>query len=416
MTGAVVAVVFFLTIGLAVSRLVGPVQPWLAGAGFAGFILYVSAFLRLPLRAVAVALFVASVLTLIVLRRRVEQPRLKYPVLPTVMTAVAAIALAVIALIVPLNDYDGRAFWLLKAKAIAHEGRVDGPFFQGASWNPRNEYPLLVPFVAAVPMLAAGELDERHSRLVFVMFAVAMALEIRRRFALRGAPAVGAWCAALLLWLPQIATDPDGSALSGYSDIALAAFTACAFFELIDATSPLRFGMWTSFVLLTKSEGLPLSFLLLLAGARVFRRNLGVLLVFYAPALMLLTIWRSWIPASDEIPFATLIFRLPQHWPELASSLGGFGEQFVALRDWGLLWVGVIAAFLMLLFRRQYRGAALAGAVVAPMIFLYASVFAVTGISMEALTGNIAPRLLTHLLGPALYVLGEASALLSRNR
>src|SRR5438270_6366875 len=41
--------------------------------------------------------------------------------LPTILICIPLLALAFAAAITPLNDFDGRAFWALKAKGIAHE-------------------------------------------------------------------------------------------------------------------------------------------------------------------------------------------------------------------------------------------------------------------------------------------------------
>ena len=165
MTGGALTVVLFTLAGAAIGRLVGPVQVWLAGAGATGLILYTAAVLHAPLLATVVVVVVASLACVVARRRTGHTPRVRYPVLPTVLLAIPALTLLVVSAVTPLNDYDGRAFWLLKAKAIANEGQIDGPFFQGStSVNPRNEYPLLVPLDGAVLMMAAGELDERHAR------------------------------------------------------------------------------------------------------------------------------------------------------------------------------------------------------------------------------------------------------------
>ncbi|HVR39629.1 MAG TPA: hypothetical protein VMU84_11080 [Thermoanaerobaculia bacterium] len=296
----------------------------------------------------------------------------------------------------------GDVDFTLYPSGLTKRWHVDGPFFLGkAGSNPRNEYPLLVPIDAAVLMVSANDLDDRNVRWLYVMFAAAFAFELARRY--------GAWYGALLLVLPQIAIEGEGGLLSAYSDIPLGAFIACAFFELIDGESPLRFGMWTSFALLTKSEGLPLTMLLMLAGAFVFRRRVALAFTTYVPALITLLMWRARISLSDENDFATLIFALPEHLARFLASLGAMAGQFIAFRDWGLFWLVVLVAAILLARRREWRPLALAGFVIIPMMILYAAIFAVTDWDMRVLTGNLAPRLMTHLLGPAFVLLARVT-------
>src|SRR6185295_10630769 len=82
----------------------------------------------------------------------------------------------------PLTDFDGRVFWVLKAKAIAHEQSIDGPFFRGEStFSPRNRYPLLIPLDAAAVMGLARELDDKQVRGLYALTFLALLLVIRRR-------------------------------------------------------------------------------------------------------------------------------------------------------------------------------------------------------------------------------------------
>src|SRR5687767_9405045 len=263
MTGLLFTLVWFPLIGLAVSRLAGRVNLFLAGAGVNGLLLFIAGALHVPLIPTLAVLGLASVAIVIFRKpRRAESPPLHFA---DVVLWISAAALLFVTAITPLADYDGRAFWLLKAKAIAHERSIDGPFFHGkTSLSPRNEYPLLVPLDAATVMIAARDLDDRHVRWLYAMFAIALAFEVRRR--------IGPWYGALLLWLPQIMVHPEGSAITAYSDIALAAFVACAIFELADGSpDPLRFGLWVAFASLTKNEGLPFALTLLVIGVVVFR-------------------------------------------------------------------------------------------------------------------------------------------------
>jgi hypothetical protein len=402
-------ILFFPLVGLAVSRLTGGANVLLAGTGAAGFVLFVAAVWHVPLLAAILALAVLALAVALrsALRSAGFQPAATPASSRQPLAILAFVPLFALAAILPLSDYDGRAFWLLKAKAIAHEGAIDGPFFRGeTSYNPRNEYPLLVPLDAAAAMIVARDLDDRHTRWLYVLFAAGFALELYRRGG-------GAWSAAIFLCLPQVLTEPDGGVFSGYSDIALGAFVAAAFFELAERRSPLLLGLFASFAILTKNEGLPLALLLLGIGAFVFRARVAVALAPVAIAVAHLFVWRSRIARSDEEDFARTILSLPQHLDRFAASLGGLLANVAALRDWGLFLVAVTIAAIVLAMRRRWRPLTLAGALIAPMLLLYAAVYAVSPWEQDGLTEHLAPRVLTHLLGPAFFLW---NAMLDRSR
>jgi hypothetical protein len=374
----IVTILFFPLAGLAVSRLTGGANVLLAGTGAAGFLLFVAAVWHVPLLAAIIGIAIlALALALRSARRSAgSQPAATPASSRQPLAILAFVPLFALAAILPLSDYDGRAFWLLKAKAIAHEGAIDGPFFRGeTSYHPRNEYPLLVPLDAAVTMIVARDLDDQHTRWLYVLFAAGFALELCRRGG-------GAWSAAIFLCLPQVLTEPDGGVFSGYSDIALGAFVAAAFFELAERRSPLLLGI----------------------GAFVFRARIAVALAPVVIALAHLFVWRSRIARSDEEDFARTILSLPQHLDRFAASLGGLLSNAAALRDWGLFLVAVAIAAIVLAAQKRWRPLALAGALIVPMLLLYAAVYAVSPWELRGLTEHLAPRVLTHLLGPAFFL------------
>ncbi len=408
MIGWLFTLVAFPLVGAAVRRVAGPVQYYLAGAGITGAFVFVASVAGAPIWLAALLLAFATVAVLVVTPRpRTEGPRFYAP---DALLALFALWLLTVTTIVPLDDYDGRAFWLLKAKAIAHEQRVDGPFFQQkTSPSPRNQYPLLVPIDAALTMMAGRSLDEWNARVLYACFGIAFALEIRRRIALQFSPRLGAWCGAALLSLPVVLSRSSGAASAG-SDVALGAFAAAAFFDIAAKGSPARTGMWLSFVALTKSEGLPLAFLLLVVAGFIYRKRIVLAAVPLAVSTTALLVWRTRIQRSDENPFAAMVFRLPDHLDRFRNFLVGFAEQPLELRTWGVIWIAFIIAAVALVLRKQLRPLALSTAVIAPMIVLYAAVVAVTDWPPDIIVG-LAPRLLTQLLGPAFYVIAAALSL-----
>ena len=395
MTGLLFTIAFFPLVGWAVSR----TNPYLAGTGITGLALFVTMVWHVPMAVTLIALAVTA-LSVIVLRpaaRDVAGPAgVTHPLSADIALGIAVVLLLSAAAILPLSDYDGRAFWLIKAKAIAHEGSIDGPFFHGlTAANPRNEYPLLVPLDAAAIFTVARDLDDRHTRWLFALFAVAFALEIRGR--------LGGWFGAAFLWLPQILLDSaNGGALSAYCDIALGAFVACAFFELVENGPPLPFGFWVACAALTKNEGLPLAILLLIAGAFVFRKRIVVALALPLVAIGHLFLWRARIERSDEQNFARTLLDIPSQLERFGGALARLLADFANVRDWGLVLLMIAVA---VFFAR--RGRLLAAAIIVPMFALYAGAVAVSGWDVETMNA-LAPRVLTHLLGPLFWLLRDA--------
>jgi hypothetical protein len=387
MIGLLVTVVLLPLVGAAVSRLTGRVQPFLAGAGVVGVLLFVLNLMHVPL--IAVVALIAVIALFGIVKPKIEMPN---PIL-----VAAGAWLLIVTAVVPLDDYDGRAFWLLKAKAIAHERQVDGPFFQQrTSASPRNQYPLLLPADAAVLMLADRELDDRHVRWLYACLAIAFALEVGRR--------LGPWFGAALLCLPEIFR----AAQTAGSDVALGAFVAAAFFVIVKGEKPIQLGLWLSCAVLTKSEGLPLALLLLGVGAFVFRMRIIIAAAPLAASTAALWFWRARVAErSDEAHFTKLVFDWRAHLVSLRGTLAAFAEQAIAFRNWGVLWIAFLAAIVVLIVCRKWRDLALSAAVVVPMIALYAVVIAVTDFELARMDG-LARRLLTHLLGPAFYAIAAA--------
>jgi hypothetical protein len=399
LTSVLFTLVWFPLIGLAVSRLAGRMNLFLAGAGVNGLVLFVAGVLHVPLLPVLICLGIATLLVL-VLKRGAPRTWQK-PVPADIVLGVAIVFLLAVSAVTPLTDFDGRAFWLLKAKAIAHELRVDGPFFHGqTTYAPRNEYPLLVPLDAATVMIAARELDERHVRWLYALFAVALALEVRSR--------IGPWYGALVLWLPRMMIADEGGALSAYADIALAAFVACAFFELAeDHPDPFRLGLWLSFVVLTKNEGVPFALILLALGAIVLRARVILAALPTSVTIATLFFWRSRIEPTDDNRY--FYAEIPERVNRIGDVLLNFGRHVLAFDDWGVFWIAVVIAGALLAWRRNWRPLWIAGAAIVPMVTLYLIMYLASDWITVDLVHATAPRLLIHFIGPGMYLVGYAS-------
>jgi hypothetical protein len=398
-TNALAVLAFFL-VGAAAARLVGNTSSYLLGLGVVGSVLYVTMLMHVP-PPWTLAVMVAGSILVLAIRRAPPEPHHDWSVAPIVVTLAPIAVLLFVTLITPLNDYDGRAFWVLKAKAIGHERQIDGPFFQGeVMFGPRNEYPLLMSLDAAAVMMVARDIDDRHIRWLYVFMLAALAFHARRW--------VGVWPAALIPWIPQFSVEPEGSALSAYSDLPLAAFAACAVFELIGGASALRFGLWIAFMVLTKNEGLALAVILLIPAVFRFRRQVVRSFVPFAIAVATLLLWRSLIPAGDASSsenFATNLQLLPQHIDRLPLALGGYLRRAADFEAWGLLWFAVAVAAIVLLWRRDWKTLAVPAYVILAASALYIAIYTATNWVMYDLINASADRLLMHLIAPALVLM-----------
>lgn len=429
MIGLVVTLVLFPLAGWSIGRRsIG--EAFLFGAGLIGALLFLAGVVHVPL-VVALGLigvWCAGSGLWELMRRSTRQPN-PYPLLPTILLCIPLIALTFVTAITPLSDFDGRAFWVLKAKGIAHERAIDGPFFRGATLDPRNHYPILIPLDGAVILGIAHDSDDRQLRWLYLGLLAAFAILVRERIGRLVSPAAGAWCAALLVWIPQFAVEPEGGAISAYSDIALAAFAAGAFFELVEEVfrprdretaqsrdrAAIRFGLWLAFLVLTKSEGLPFALVLLIIGAFVFRKRILVPAVTTVIAAMALVVWRARIPAGDEEDILRTLPTVFGKLHHLGEALAAFPAHMFLFPRWGLFWIAVVAAA-VLAWRIDRRVARVAISAIIAMLAVYAGVYVATEWIVSDLVAVTADRLLMHVIAPSLLLLALASSPAQRTK
>jgi hypothetical protein len=392
-------------------------EAYLLGVGVIGATMFVAGVMHVPLAVTFVIVVVISAVQLIRDRHRVVVDAPQFSRWQTALMIAPLLALAFVASITPLNDFDGRVFWVLKAKALVHDGSINGPFFQNREVSsPRNQYPLLIPLDAAAIMTLARDTDDHQIRFLYLGIFAALAFHARRRLARFVDPQAAAWTATILVWIPQFAIATAGGALTAYNDIAIAAFLACAFFELMEDGDAAMFGVWLAFVVLTKSEGLPLAAILVVLGALRFRRRIAVSLAPLAIATTALLAWRSGIPRTDEEAFLERLPLLPQRLDRILPALGGIVRFALALDVWGVFWIAALAGVALLAARREWRPAALIVAIGA----LYTAVYMVTVWVLDDLLRASADRLLMHVIGPALFgvaeVVGRVNRAFARSR
>ncbi|HYS53824.1 MAG TPA: hypothetical protein VER58_08715 [Thermoanaerobaculia bacterium] len=399
MTGAVIAAVLFPIVGCIAGRR-SLDEAFLFGLGIIGAAMFVLGLLHVPF-VITIGLLVVAGLLGCWRNWTPSNPATQQPSnLAKIAMVVPLIAIAVPAAIVPLNDFDGRGFWLLKAKALANERTINGPFFHNEVMeDPRNQYPLLLPLDAAAVMMLAGDDDDEQVRFIYVLTFAALVFFVARR--------IDPWCGAILAWTPQFLVSNEGGVLTAYADIAFAAFVACAFVELIEKRSPLNFGLWLSFLILTKNEGLPIAIALALIGLRRPRAAAAPLL-----AAIALFVWQAGIPKTDEEDFLRLLPTLPSRLGRLFPAVIESGKHFFAIPSWGLLWMATLIALVVLALRKEWR----APAVLLAMTAVYLAAYTVTNWAPLQLINASADRLLMHMIGPALFAIARSIDVFAQNR
>jgi hypothetical protein len=428
MSGLLVAFVLFTITGAAVALIAGArgvgttiermAEMYLLGLGSVGTALFIAGLVHLPIgRGTVAALFALGAAVLV--WRRTEAAQLfresdsrERLLLPAIVLTIPLISILLSTQYVPLHDYDGRVFWVLKAKAIATEHSIDGGFFRGkGAYDPRNEYPLLMPLNDAAIFSLAGTLDDRLVQGLYALCAAALLLVLRNRLSLFYGAVTGSWLAALAAWLPQLSFNGEGGAIGAYSDLPLAAFAACAFFAVMDAEhgSASLFPLWLVFLVLTKNEGMIIALVLVvIALLKKYRAaNARGAAIAFGSSVMALSIWRYRILPGDEENLPRLLLHFPSHLNRFFPATAAFGMTALEPRTWGFFWIAVgICAVTALLKRRDAWAPAL---LLVAMLSIYDCVYMETTWRMEDLVATSANRLLIQLIGPALFLLAAGS-------
>lgn len=407
-----------LRVPLPPSRLAQLAFVFLLGAGTNGSILFLAGTLGVPLWFFAIP--VASIIAF-ALRRRSFDTLSAAPagrhVAATVVFALPLVVLLFAAAVIPARDYDGRVTWLPKARAIAIDGAIDGPFFQGErGLNLHNHYPLLVPLNAATVMKLSGDTRNETARWLYALTAVAALIVLQRMLAMWFG-ALGAWTAAAAAWLP-ILTSIEGGALAAYNDLTLTAFFGVALLYVIasgDDPQALRaVGLFAAFAVLAKNEGLALAIAIVIA-AGVARRLKWTILAPIVAAIAILSWWKTQVPAAYDEQYGVLIRTLPASLHRIGSAMRALASHAVDFSEWGVFWIAVALAIVIGAFReRSARFAALLVALLAPL-GAYVLALTVTSWSIDELANVAANRLLLQLIVPGACVIAMATSLVRRD-
>jgi hypothetical protein len=424
-----VTLAVFLLVGAATSAVLQLLLPqprvarlamlFLVGVGANGTILYLLGTLGVPLRFITFLALPLLAAIILVLRWRTlatlsNAPQARHLVAGLV-TAVPLVVLLCAAAVMPTRDYDGRVTWLPKARAIAFDGSVAGPFFQGQrGLNLHNRYPLLIPLDAATIMTLTGRLENETARWLYPLIAVAVIVVLRSLLIAWFGPA-GAWTVAAMAWLPVL-TAIEGGALASYNDLALAAFFGVAVLYLIaspEHPNALRVaGLFSAFAVLTKNEGLALA-IAVLCAAVVARRLKSVanwtwtiLPVIAAQALV--SSWRMQVPAAYDEQYGVLVATLPTSLDRAPAAMRALLTHAVNFSEWGIFWIAFAIAVLIAAWTARSARFAIPLVAILAALGAYTLALTVTSWRIDDLAAVAANRLLSHLLLPAASIIAMA--------
>jgi hypothetical protein len=325
-------------------------------------------------------------------------------VLPLALWLCAAAVLA-------MRGYDSHVTWLPKARAIAMESSVDGPFFQGErGLNLHNRYPLLMPLNAAVVMTLSGDTRNETARWLYVFTAVA-ALVVLRSLLAGWFGAAGAWTAAAAAWLPVLSSF-EGGVLTAYNDIALAAFFGIAVLYLLASPTDPRAlraaGSFAAFAVLTKNEGIALAIALVCAAIAGRRRWFWIAVPAVA-AQVLLFCWRLRVPAAYDEHYGVLVWTLPSSMHRVDDAARALFARAIDFSEWGIFWIAVAVAIVIGAWIGRSRALTVPLVAMGVALIAYIVALTVTSWPVDALAAVAADRLLLHLFMPAAYVIAAAS-------
>jgi hypothetical protein len=357
----------------------------------------------------------------------VETIPTSHPLSPLEWASLLVVGLCIVlvftdALSQPLLAFDARAIWAFKAKALYFEqGIYNEAFLQSDRLHAKTRYPQLVPLAETFIASVSGGFHESAIKLLFPCFYVSLILlvgaELGRAFDRRYA----LLCTGLFASLPVFTIYANGGAASGYADLPLAFYvTALAtrlFRWLQDGFSGnLHLALlFTSLTVFTKTEGLALVFVVLLATALAAWliygrsvRSLWPLPVTVVGGLICLAPWflyQARLPVVDEdflklLTVQNLIGGLTR-LPFIVRSL--VKELFLKPHLWSLL--GLSAAVLVLRSPRTAVQSRFSVLLWTPLLYVVvlSAIFMVIPWKLEELFPVALTRLMMHV-APSLFL------------
>lgn len=342
------------------------------------------------------------------------------------------LALVAEAATTPFPGWDARMTWAAHARYVHAAGTVDAPVLQEDAWLVAHPtYPLLLPLLQVAAMELSPLDDERVAHVLYVLFFPALLLVLHDVAGRLSGPAAGSALVVVAAALPVATFEASTGAISGYSDLPLAAYWGGGLLLLAAAAPQVATGAAAGVLgaatLLSKREGTVLAVLLVGAaalrwwqaartrrggGADAARGTALTCTALVAVAAGLYASWRRGIAARFQEDYLDVLRQ-----GELDEALGRIpailAEVSRATTSWDW-WYGFwIAAALLLV--AGWRGLARPEALVLlpPLAGAVAAYLAAYVLSpwREAVVAQVEVswgRLLLHLLVPTMALLAMA--------
>lgn len=320
---------------------------------------------------------------------------------------VANLIVFLMAIGMPVIEWDSFAIWILKAKVLYDAPLTPRPaYFTDLRFAYSHlDYPLLLPMLYAGAFAMIGQADDQWGKIVLPLLYAGQTLlaytGARQWLGRNGALAM----ALLLVGGPSVII----IATPGVADIPLAVFLLASLVYLLrwmahrETADLLLAAAFTVFMAMTKSEGLALAAINLLAivGVAAFRKAWKPLGLFSSVVIASLLPWLVWsigLPRVDENYTAQITYsNIAQNLDRLGTILPTFFESMAEVQLWGGLWLVLpCVAFL------GYRGFANSQGVVLWIMLLlhlslYALIYVVTPWNLNELLQASLVRVLSHV-------------------
>lgn len=339
-------------------------------------------------------------------------------ILCCVAIAYGLIAVAIDALLFPVNEWDAFAIWQLKGQVLAIYPLHPLPaYFTNLALSYSHlRYPLLVPMVSAGMHAMTGSLDELAKSISLLLFSgmtLAVFATVRRLNGLTGALAA----TALVVCLEPVSRYGG----SGTAEMALTAFYTCSLLCILRWQQTRAWGflilaaLFSAWMAWTKNEGLALAAVnaIVIAasgprGSRSKSLRAGIALATIVAVIYLPWLFYSWgLPRTDEDyagRFASL--QIFSGFDRLGQILAWFGKELIDWQDWGLFWI--IVAALALAERRRFKNPRirLIGVLLILHILAYIPAFMVTNWKLNELLSVTLDRLFMHAAPAGAILIG----------
>jgi len=364
---------------------------WLLGTGVVSLLLWVSGFLlRGPLLAASVVV-VCVALPLLAWKisgrsalhsQRWQKERPAELLLATLLVFQVAFVFYLAA--VRTLGWDGLLNWEIKARyAFSNGGALPAAYFQSEGrLFTHPDYPLAIPFSELWIYFWLGEAHQFWAKMIFPMFYAAGTMLLTSIGArLTGKTWVGLAAAILVFFVPQIATEPGGSATAGYADLPLSILYLATIGYLVLACQQNEddsFRIYAACLALLpwiKREGVILWFFAAFLGTLVIwrRKRRMIWLSALFPGPIILFGWHFYLAQMHAIScpefFPVSLSTLLAHADRIGALISLFASQLVNASKWGLFWMPVAIACLYLGRKhRDFPGMVMLLGILAPLV------------------------------------------------